>query len=227
MDFDFWDNCWQRESQPFHVAKPHQLLIKHYQTIFSKDHKVLVPLSGKTIDTLFLAEQGFQSVAIEFNPTAVEKFFLENNLNPTAQPLAKGMNSSEQDLSDIQLYQLPNIDLWQADFFAVTSQMVGSFTQVYDRASFVALPVEMRQQFAQHLQSLLLPNSVILMVTMDYDPEQMSGPPFHVTLHELKNCFPSATIEEIDRISLLDNHSRWQQLELEYLDEVLYLIQLP
>ncbi|NVK22371.1 MAG: thiopurine S-methyltransferase [Kangiellaceae bacterium] len=222
MDFEFWENCWQRDSQPFHVAQAHSLLLKHFRENFNPDEKILVPLSGKTVDTLFLAKQGFYSVAVEFNPTAVQKFFVENHLDPDEKVVELG---SKNDIA--KLFQLTNIDIWQADFFALHKEVVGQFRQVYDRASFVALPIELRQKFAQHLQSLLLPDSVILMITMDYDPNQMSGPPFHVTQQELELCFPTATISEIDRVCLMDNHPRWKELDLDYLDEVLYLIQIP
>ncbi len=215
MDFDFWDNCWQRDSQPFHVEETHELLVRNYQQFFSPKESILVPLSGKSVDPLFLAKQGFNSVAVEFNPTAVEAFFSENKLTPI---IYQHKNATQ--------FQLNKIDIWLADFFDLTAHELGHFSQVFDRAALVALPKELRSRYVVHLQSLLSPKARILMVTMDYNESQMAGPPFYLSPQELQSYFPDAKIVEIDRQSLMDNHSRWQELELDYLDEVLYSIQL-
>lgn len=82
----------------------------------------------------------------------------------------------------------------------------------------------MRQDYANHLMSLLEDNATILLVTMDYDPDEMSGPPFHITLEEIKQQFPGGQAEELCRCSLLDSHPRWKELQLSRLDEVLYKI---
>jgi thiopurine S-methyltransferase len=66
----------------------------------------------------------------------------------------------------------------------------------------------------------------LLVVTMDYDADEMSGPPFYVSKQDLATLFPRATITELDRFSILETHPRWQELELSRLDEVLYHIQI-
>lgn len=218
MEFEFWDNCWQRESQPFHLAEAHTFLVKYVQQYFSKDEKILVPLSGKSLDLVFLSEQGYYPVGVEFNPKAVNRFIQENQLEFSSQsfPVA----------TDHQLTRHHNdfMEVWLADFFEVTQDHIGDFKQVYDRAAFVALPESMRQPYARQLKSLLTENATILLVTMDYQPDEMSGPPFLVTLDEVKQQFPEGHVEELCRCSLLDSHPRWKELELNVLDEVLYRI---
>lgn len=218
MEFEFWDNCWQRESQPFHLAEAHTFLVKYVQQYFSKDEKILVPLSGKSLDLVFLSEQGYYPVGVEFNPKAVNRFIQENQLEFSSQsfPVA----------TDHQLTRHHNdfMEVWLADFFEVTQDHIGDFKQVYDRAAFVALPESMRQPYARQLKSLLTENATILLVTMDYQPDEMSGPPFLVTLDEVKQQFPEGHVEELCRCSLLDSHPRWKELELSVLDEVLYRI---
>lgn len=218
MEFDFWDNCWERESQPFHLAEAHTFLVKYVQQYFSRDEKILVPLSGKSLDLVFLAEQGYYPIGIEFNPKAVNRFIQENQLEFVSQsfPAAK----------DHQLVRYHNdtIEVWLADFFEVTQNHIGNFKQVYDRAAFIALPESMRQPYARHLKSLLAENATILLVIMDYQPDEMSGPPFLVTSNEIKQQFPEGKVEELCRCSLLDSHPRWKELELSRLDEVLYKI---
>ncbi|GAA4357138.1 hypothetical protein GCM10023151_05800 [Kangiella marina] len=57
MDFEFWDNCWGRPTQPFHLTAPHHFLVEQFESYFSDQKKVLLPLCGKTLDLNFLASQ--------------------------------------------------------------------------------------------------------------------------------------------------------------------------
>lgn len=218
MEFEFWDNCWQRESQPFHLAEAHSFLVKYLNQLFTKNEKILVPLSGKSLDLVFLSEQGYYPVGVEFNPKAVNRFIHENQLEFSAQsfPLPDG--------KELTRYHDDTMEVWLADFFDFSHEHAGKFKQVYDRAAFIALPDEMRSSYARHLQSLLADNATILLVTMDYQSDEMSGPPFHVTLDEIKQQFPMGQLTELCRCSLLDSHPRWKELELSRLDEVLYQI---
>ena len=218
MEFEFWDNCWQRESQPFHLAEAHTFLVTYVQQYFSKDEKILVPLSGKSLDLVFLSEQGYYPVGIEFNPKAVNRFIQENQLEFASQSFSASKDHQ------LVCYHNDTMEVWLADFFEVTQDHIGSFKQVYDRAAFIALPESMRQPYARHLKSLLAENATILLVTMDYQPDEMSGPPFLVTSNEIKQQFPEGKVEELCRCSLLDSHPRWKELELSRLDEVLYKI---
>ncbi len=215
MDFEFWDTCWHKDSQPFHVSQVHPLL-KTVLPLLEPKSSVLVPLSGKSVDLIYLAKQQFKAVGIEFNPKAVSEFIASS-----------GLNFAKNETTKASLFSADNIDLWLADFFALTPVELGSFTQVFDRTAYIALPKTLRADYAKHLINLLELPARIFMVTMDYPPEQMSGPPFFVDQKELAQQFPKATITEIARHSLLENHPRWQELELAYLDEVLYQIQLP
>lgn len=218
MEFEFWDNCWQRESQPFHLAEAHTFLVKYVQQYFSADKRVFVPLSGKSIDLVFLSEQGYYPVGVEFNPKAVNRFIEENQLEFSSQTF------SVDDDHELVRYHNHTMEVWLADFFDITSEQIGKFRQVYDRAAFIALPEAMRSDYAKHLKSMLAKDATLLLVTMDYVPDEMSGPPFHITLDEIKQQFPEGRVEELCRCSLLDTHPRWKELELSRLDEVLYKI---
>ena len=211
MDFEFWNNCWARPTQPFHLTAPHHFLTKYFPTYFCHLERVLLPLCGKTQDLNFIAEQGIHAIGVEFNPVAVESFFKDSELTPTV--------TQESDKTH---YQAPGIDLWCADFFDISIDDVGRFERIFDRAALIALPDELRPAYAQHLVKLLKSGGKILLVTMDYVATEMSGPPFRVDIAELERLFPKATIKELDRTSILDSHSRWRELELSYLDEVLY-----
>ncbi len=218
MEFEFWDNCWQRESQPFHLSEAHTFLVRYVQQYFSTDQKVFVPLSGKSLDLPFLAELGYYPVGVEFNPKAVNRFIEENQLEFSSE-VSNAANGHK-----LVRYHNDAMEVWLADFFDITSDQIGKVRQVYDRAAFIALPEAMRRDYAKHLKSLLAKDATLLLVTMDYVPDEMSGPPFHITLDEIKQQFPEGKVEELCRCSLLDSHPRWKELELSRLDEVLYKI---
>ncbi len=212
MDYQFWDNCWQRASQPFHLSEAHPFL-QRYLNLLDKSEKLLLPLSGKSIDPIFLAKNNIHSTSIEFNPSAIDSFIVDSKLKFK-------LESFEQK----KCYRFENFDVWLADFFEIVPQDIGKFSQVFDRAALVALPKELRAKYIGHLKSLLQSEATILMVTMDYEEDEMSGPPFYISKDELTELFPESSIQELDRISLIDNHQRWKELQLSRLDEVLYQI---
>lgn len=215
MDYEFWNNCWARPTQPFHLTAPHHFLVKYFPKHIAQCSRVLLPLCGKTQDLNFLAEQGVSAVGVEFNPVAVDSFFNDSGIKPE---ITKTENKA--------LYQSEHIELWCADFFELSKRDLGDFARIFDRAALVALPDDLRASYAKHLISFLSAKGKILLVTMDYDTGEMSGPPFFVSKQELQQLFPQASIQELERISILDSHPRWRELELSRLDEVLYEIHI-
>ncbi|GAA4357130.1 thiopurine S-methyltransferase [Kangiella marina] len=202
-------------SDLFHLTAPHHFLVEQFESYFSDQKKVLLPLCGKTLDLNFLASQGINAVGVEFNPKAVESFFTDSGLAPNIEQASSKTH-----------YSAPNIDLWCADFFELKVEDTGGFERIFDRAALVALPEELRTDYAAHLLSFLKPKGHILLVTMSYDQNEMSGPPFFVGLAEIERLFPNSSIKELNRISILDSHPRWRELQLSRLDEVLYDIHL-
>ena len=61
--------------------------------------------------------------------------------------------------------------------------------QFYDRAALIALPPEMRERYAGHLQAVLPTRSLGLLVTIDYPQAEMAGPPFAVPDEEVRGYY--------------------------------------
>ncbi|MRX28461.1 thiopurine S-methyltransferase [Kangiella sp. HZ709] len=212
MDYHFWDTCWQRASQPFHLSEAHPFL-RRYLYLLDNKEKLLLPLSGKSVDPIFLAQNNIHSTSIEFNPSAIDNFIIDSELS-----------FKRKTFEQKKCYDFGDFDIWLADFFDIETKDIGKFSQVFDRAALVALPKELRDKYIKHLKSLLQPKATILMVTMDYEEGEMSGPPFYIAQNELTELFPESSIRELDRISLINNHHRWKELQLSKLDEVLFQI---
>ncbi|MCX7080457.1 MAG: thiopurine S-methyltransferase, partial [Pseudomonas sp.] len=85
------------------------------------------------------------------------------------------------------LYQVGSIALWCGDFFALSAEDVADCAAVYDRAALIALPPEMRERYAAHLNQILPSGCQGLLITLDYDQMQMSGPPFAVVDAETRS----------------------------------------
>jgi len=178
--------------------------------------RVLVPLCGKSLDLLWLAEQGYQVVGVELSELAVRAFFEE-----------QAIEAKYSQNGDLQLWEAGNLQLWCGDFFQLCAEQLGQVDAVYDRAALIALPPPMRQQYVDHMQTLVgaVPH---LLVTMEYPQQQMSGPPFCVERPEVVQLFSDryrGTDTPICEDVLKDN-SNLQARGIGRLNECVYLLQV-
>jgi thiopurine S-methyltransferase len=121
-----------------------------------------------------LREQGHPVFGIELSAKAVAAFFEENAIVPEIQ--------RETDYVD---YRTEALRLRAGDFFALGSGDMQGIGAVYDRASLIALPPEMRRDYANHMAGLLPAGAHILLITMEYPEGTLDGPPFSVTEAEV------------------------------------------
>ena len=86
---EYWHNRWDKEQTGWHRDEFNDLLEKYWSAINpAKDGEVLVPLCGKSLDMLWLAEQGYDVVGLEIVEQAVQAFFEENKLETIADELS-------------------------------------------------------------------------------------------------------------------------------------------
>ena len=177
MEPNFWRTRWKNGQIGFHRSEVHPLLERFVDRL-PRGGRVLVPLAGKSIDLHYLADRGHSVVGVELVEDAVRQFFEEAKIEPE---IVRSTHSIA--------YQAGPIEMHAADFFQMTPQHLGRCDAVYDRAALIALPVAMRARYAAHLASLLPRQSGILMITVEYDAGQMSGPPFSVPPLEVEAIF--------------------------------------
>lgn len=213
---DFWHERWEKGEIGFHQ----QDFNRHMQQFAGRlgigpGACILVPLCGKSLDMLWLAEQGYRVCGIEISERAVKDFFVENRL---------GYEMSR--LAGRTLYHGENIQILCADFFSVQKTHLPGIDAVYDRASLVALPPEMRPAYAEHLVGLLDTGKRSLLVTLDYRPEEMRGPPFSVAFEEVRRlCASRFDIEHLHSEDCLAREPRFREKGLTRLEEHVYLLQ--
>ena len=86
MDADFWHARWQENRIGFHLPETHHLLVRYWPVLQTvPGERILVPLCGKSLDMLWLLEQGCRVTGIEISRIAVEAFFAENRIEPVIE----------------------------------------------------------------------------------------------------------------------------------------------
>ena len=203
MDEGFWQRRWARNEIGFHLNEVNPYLCRHWPELrLTEGGRVLVPLCGKSLDMIWLAQRGHAVLGVELSERAVEDFFREQGLN--AELSVQG---------EFRVYRAGTLEIRCGDFFALSAADVSDCQAVYDRAALIALPDAMRQRYVEHLDKILPPSCRGLLITLDYPQEQMSGPPFAVSDAEVRQSLgPTWQIELLERASVLDERN-WKFLQ--------------
>jgi thiopurine S-methyltransferase len=204
MEQPDWKSRWEQGEIGFHQADVSYFLDKYAEQVWGPEGlgRVYVPLCGKSIDMVFLAEHGAEVVGVEYVEQAVSEFFAERGLTP------------EIATSPATRYRAGHYTLFAADLFSLTEEHLDPIDAVYDRASVVALDRATRSRYADHMRSVLTPGVKTLLVTFDYDQAEMNGPPFAVSNDEVRLLFGDGfEVEHLETRDALDERFRTRGLE--------------
>lgn len=213
MDADFWLERWRDGQTHFHQSRVTPLLQKYWPALsLPSGSRVLVPLCGKSLDMVWLAQQGHLVLGIELSQLAVDQFFAENDLHPKVHDSALGRHHVAE-----------NIEIICGDIFALDAATLAGCTGVYDRAALVALPPNMRERYVRHVYAQLSDRYQGLLLTLDYHQAQMAGPPFSVHDTEIRSLYAGhSKAEIIDRRDILAKEPKFAERGLTQLDTVVY-----
>ncbi|MDQ7016931.1 MAG: thiopurine S-methyltransferase [Gammaproteobacteria bacterium] len=179
MEHDFWHQRWSKGQIGFHQVETNAHLQKYWSDVTGNEAgSVFVPLCGKSLDLLWLQQQGHEVLGVELSQRALQDFFAENRLAVKAEQQGS-----------FERFSAENVTLFCGDFFALGESELKGCRLVFDRAALVALPDAMRVEYANKMAELLSTGSKILLVTMEYPQELMSGPPFSVSESEVESLF--------------------------------------
>lgn len=213
MDPAFWLERWQQNQIGFHQAEINAHLQDFWGVLgLAHGSLVFVPLCGKSRDMLWLRAQGHAVLGVEISPIAVNDFFRENGLAPQR----RHEGAFERCTAD-------GLEIRCGDFFALTSGDLAAVAGVYDRASLIALPADMRVRYAQHLQHILPPRAEILLITVEYAQAQMEGPPFCVQQAEVERLYRERyAVTVLYTKDVLAENARFRERGLSALVEKVY-----
>lgn len=170
MQAEFWKQRWETGQIGFNQAQANPFLHQFWPSLgLEKGARVLVPLCGKSLDMTWLVNQGFSVVGVELSQKAVESYYAERLIEPQVEQRGP-----------FQVYSADYVEIWCGDFFGLSAQDIGHCAALYDRAALIALPEPMRERYVAHLQTLLPASCAGLLITLDYEQDQLEGPPFSV-----------------------------------------------
>jgi thiopurine S-methyltransferase len=216
MHTQFWHERWQKNEIGFHQAEFNSHLQEFWPRLgLTAQHTVFVPLCGKSRDLLWLRAQGYPVLGVELSPIAVRDFFAENRI---AAHVARG--------DFFEKWSADGLTILCGDFFSLTHEHLREVGGVFDRASLIALPPDMRPRYAHHLSAILPSQAVMLLVTMEYTSGAMQGPPFSVEETEVRRLYKDRyRVESVLRKDILNDSPRFRERGLSALHEHVYRLE--
>jgi len=223
MKIDFWLERWDKNETGFHQQRINPYLMYFYgdkgPTVEQREKlKVFVPLCGKSKDMLWLSQNNYKVFGVECSERAVRDFFEENALN---------YRHAEKDQHALYLSsdQAAAIEVFQGDFFALQQEDLNDVTDVFDRASLIALPLEMRERYVEKMAELLKPGMRSLLVTLTYDQSKMNGPPFSVSEENVHDLYSdNFFIEKLCFKEIINDEPKFKSRGLTSLLETVYKV---
>ncbi len=212
MEPQFWHARWQSDRIGFHQSAPNAHLQRWWPTLgLTAGARVLVPLCGKSADMRWLHDEGYGVVGVELSELACAAFFEEQSL-----PYAVATHG------DYKVFRGEGagegLSVIQGDFFACPAELVGPVEAVFDRASLIALPPELRPAHARQLARLLPAGAPGLLVTIAYPQDEKQGPPFSVPTPAVRALlepdFAVSAVADLDALQGPDAANRWGLSEL-------------
>jgi thiopurine S-methyltransferase len=215
MEPDFWHERWQRGETGFHQGDVHPDLLLHWPgTGCAPGAQVFAPLCGKSLDLAWLVAQGHRVLGVELSMIAAEAYFAGQGLVPA--------RSAEGPFTRLEA---GGCAILVGDFFALEPAQLRGTGALYDRAALIALPAPMRARYAAQLARLLPAGTRGLLITVDYPPADMAGPPFPVPAAEVRQLHGGAfAIEPLARRDALAGEPRLAARGLTALHEESWLL---
>jgi len=187
MDATFWHERWDSGRIAFHRAEIKQSLIDWFDRVRpDAGSSVFVPLCGKSLDMTWIRARDHPVVGVELSPVAVRDFFRE-----------QGIDAAEQVSSSLAVHEGGGYRIFCGDFFSMTAADLTGVGAVYDRAALVALPPSVRERYVDHLLSIVPAAAPILLFSLEYDPDEMNGPPFSVPVDEIRTRFAGRRVVHV------------------------------
>lgn len=214
MQSEFWHNCWQNQRIGFHQSEVHPLLpVLLSQVSWQKSEAIFAPLCGKSLDLWWLSQHSHVTGA-ELSELACQQFYQE-----------QGQQFLVSAHEHFKHFRHSAVEIWQGDYFALMPEQLGAIGLIYDRAALIALPAQMRIDYVSQLKNLCPGPVSLMLLTLEYPQEQMSGPPFSVTEEEVRQLFNfAASIELVAIRNLTGRPFAQRQFNLTCLIEKAFVI---
>jgi thiopurine S-methyltransferase len=221
MEAGYWLQRWREGRTGWHHTDVMPLLRQHWDTLgVAHGTRVLVPLCGKSLDMLWLAQQGLHVLGVEIAPLAIETFLAENPLH-----------ADKTDAADGTHYRIIDgpadgaIEIINGDVFGVAPGQIEGCGAFYDRAASIAFPAPMRDRLAREVYAKLPAGARGLLITLDYPAGEKEGPPFSVDEAEVHRLFdPHWDIRQLERRDILASQPSFSENGVTALHTAVYAL---
>lgn len=205
MKLDDWNQRWIDNRIGWHRGEVNQTLEKYFPS--GERPSTFFPLCGKTLDMIWVAQKGCQVRGAEFSQLAIDQFFEENKI---ANKSENGFIHSTEPSFDIALKQ--------GDFFEYPDDH--KFELIFDRGSMVAVNPKDREKYAQKIKTLLKSDGKVLLQAISRDEEHLkNGPPFHLTIDDVKNSYEKIGMK-VNVLGSYDDRSSIDRLGVIKINEI-------
>ena len=182
--FEFWEKRFREDFTPWDAGRVPGSLRQFLETE-PRGQRVLIPGCGSGYEVRAFAEGGFETLAIDFAPAALER--ARENLGPLARLVRA------------------------ADFFEFEPGT--PFDLIYERAFLCALPRRIWARYAPRVAQLLRPGGRL--AGFFYFDEGERGPPFGLKAGELSALLGERLEQTVDAavgdsIPIFAGKERWQ-----------------
>ena len=186
---EYWTDRWKEGNTGWHRQEVNAYLIKYVDELTSGRAKVrvFVPLCGKSVDMLWLADQGHTVIGVEVAKKAIENFFLENDLSFTVEIVKM---AAESEPVDKYKCNEKDITIFCCNLFSVTEDDVGGrFDAIWDRGSLSAVAPAFNdngKRYTKKMRSLLASDGNYMLESHYYEVDRGMRPPACIS-EELRN----------------------------------------
>lgn len=214
MEKEFWNERWSMGQIGFHLGEVNPHLVRQYDHLpLLPASEILVPLAGKSLDLRFFMEAGHHVTAIELSQLAIKAFFE-----------AQGLNPSQRSEGAFVRYETDQMVFLQGDFFELRPTQIAPPSLIYDRAALVAMPPSMQSRYVTQLIHLAQ-GAPLFLVTLDYPPDEMQGPPFPISKAQVEALFGSThDIQALDTRDELEHNPPFKAKGLTRFTESAWLL---
>ena len=99
---------------------------------------------------------------------------------------------------EFERFEAGNIAILVGDFFALEQADLGPIDALYDRASIIALPPDLRARYVARLRELVRPGSVGLVIILEYPQALHAGPPYSVPESEVRDHYVGLDVQLLE-----------------------------
>lgn len=157
LDFESketWEKDWTTDNPEFHFKEVNSMLIKQHNefTAGRNNLRILVPLCGKSLDMVWLADQGHTVVGVELIRKGIEAFLRDNKLTHREEPITLGPEIQ----GTIFKVNEKDISLFECSIFDFSFEVAGrQFDCIWDRGSMTAINMMKEERLTQYRDIML------------------------------------------------------------------------